>query len=67
MPEDISVAGFGNYEISSLINPALTTVDFPYEKLGKYAIQSLIRKIDGGNEKKIQKTKPKLILRDSLK
>lgn len=67
IPEDISVAGFGNYEISSLINPALTTVDFPYEKLGEYAIQSLIRKIDGGNEKKIQKTKPKLILRDSLR
>lgn len=67
IPDDISVAGFGNYEISSLVNPSLTTVDFPYEKLGRLAIESLINEIEGNKKEKIRPVKAKLILRDSSK
>lgn len=67
IPDDISVAGFGNYEISSIINPALTTVDFPYEKLGTDAIKSLIDQIEGNEKDVIEPAEARLILRDSTK
>ena len=67
IPDDISVAGFGNYEISSIINPALTTVDFPYEKLGTDAIKSLINQIEGNEKEIIEPAEARLILRDSTK
>lgn len=67
IPDDISVAGFGNYEISSIINPALTTVDFPYEKLGTDAIKSLINQIEGNEKELIEPAEARLILRDSTK
>lgn len=67
IPDDISVAGFGNYEISSIINPALTTVDFPYEKLGTDAIKSLINQIEGNEKDVIEPAEARLILRDSTK
>lgn len=67
IPDDISVAGFGNYEISSIINPALTTVDFPYEKLGTDAIKSLINQIEGNEKDVIEPAGARLILRDSTK
>lgn len=67
IPDDISVAGFGNYEISSIINPALTTVDFPYEKLGTDSIKSLINQIEGNEKDVIEPAEARLILRDSTK
>lgn len=67
IPDDISVAGFGNYEISSIINPALTTIDFPYEKLGTDAIKSLINQIEGNEKDVIEPAEARLILRDSTK
>lgn len=67
IPDDISVAGFGNYEISSIVNPALTTVDFPYEKLGTDAIKSLINQIEGNERKIIDPAEARLVLRDSTK
>lgn len=67
IPDDISVAGFGNYEISSIINPALTTVGFPYEKLGTDAIKSLINQIEGNEKDVIEPAGARLILRDSTK
>ena len=67
IPDDISVAGFGNYEISSITNPSLTTVDFPYDKLGRLAIESLINIIEGNKKEIIRPVKAKLMLRDSSK
>lgn len=47
VPEDISVIGFDNIEISKYIKPALSTVHQPRAKLGKTAIKSLISLIEG--------------------
>lgn len=65
IPEEISVAGFGNYEISSLVSPALTTVAFPYEELGRLAIADLLGQIEGKNMEVKNPISPKLIVRDS--
>lgn len=67
IPDEISVAGFGDYEISPLINPPLTTVAFSYEKLGKLAIESLIAAIEGNKSIKAKQIEPKLIVRNSCR
>ena len=48
VPTDIIVAGFGGYEISSVVYPPLTTVAFNYEELGKKVANCLLKSI--GNE-----------------
>lgn len=45
VPEDISVAGFGDIKISSLYRPRLTTVREPYYDYGAVAIRKIIKKI----------------------
>lgn len=43
IPEDISVTGFGDYQISSYLTPALTTVHYDYNKAGHIAAKSIVR------------------------
>ena len=42
IPEDISIIGFDNSELSSYIDPPLTTVNVPNEYMGKLAAQRMI-------------------------
>ncbi|MGX8793019.1 LacI family DNA-binding transcriptional regulator [Oceanobacillus oncorhynchi] len=43
IPEDISLTGFGNYQISSYLTPELTTVHYDYYKAGHIAAKSIVR------------------------
>lgn len=42
VPDDISLIGFGGYEIASLITPKLVSVRFDSEKAGKIAASTII-------------------------
>ena len=42
VPEEISVTGFGGYDVGAVVYPALTTIDFDYELLGMKAAQYLL-------------------------
>nr|MDQ3321939.1 substrate-binding domain-containing protein [Acidobacteriota bacterium] len=42
VPRDISVVGFDDIAFSSLIEPALTTVNLPLGELGKLAVEALM-------------------------
>ena len=46
VPKDIGVAAVGNAEISSLIHPQLTTIDFKAYEIGKISAQNLISRIN---------------------
>ncbi|MEG0366106.1 MAG: LacI family DNA-binding transcriptional regulator [Coprobacillus sp.] len=46
VPEDISLMGFGGYEISSYMAPSLTTVRFDNEKTGQLASQTIVHLIE---------------------
>lgn len=52
MPDDISLVGFGGYEISSFITPSLTTIRFENEEAGCIAGRTLIDLIE---EKEVSK------------
>ncbi|GAB3896815.1 LacI family DNA-binding transcriptional regulator [Spirosoma agri] len=47
IPSDIAVVGFNNDPVSTVIEPNLTTIDYPGEKMGEVAAQSLINHLNG--------------------
>ena len=46
VPKNIGVAAVGNAEITSLIHPQLTTIDFKAYEIGKIAAENLIARIN---------------------
>lgn len=68
IPEEISVVGFSNSVNSTIISPALTTVDQPGDKIGRTAVKYLINEIVDPKDDIVTKTveiKTSLIVRDS--
>ncbi len=57
VPEDISVIGFDDIPLASLVNPALTTIAQPIYEIGREAMSLLIKNIE-----KKDLTKSKIIL-----
>ncbi|MDD3809027.1 MAG: LacI family DNA-binding transcriptional regulator [Erysipelotrichaceae bacterium] len=47
VPEDVSLIGFGGYDITSLISPSLTSFRFESEYAGKLAVDTMIDLING--------------------
>ncbi|MDO7172048.1 LacI family DNA-binding transcriptional regulator [Mariniflexile sp. AS56] len=53
VPEDISIVGFSNWFMSSVISPTLTTINQPGFEMGKVAFKQLYKEM-----KRIKKNKP---------
>ncbi|MEG0591703.1 MAG: LacI family DNA-binding transcriptional regulator [Coprobacillus sp.] len=53
-PNDISLIGFGGYEISTYMSPSLTTIRFENEETGKKAGATIIKLIEGETIDKLQ-------------
>lgn len=47
VPEDIAIAGFGDFELSSMITPGLTTVGIPAEEIGRQTAVHLLDRMSG--------------------
>lgn len=47
VPDDVSLVGFGGYEVSSLLDPGLTTIRFENEEAGCIAGRTIIDMIEG--------------------
>jgi len=45
VPNDISVVGFSNWFMSSVISPSLTTINQPGFKIGKAAFKQLYKEL----------------------
>lgn len=68
VPEDVSVMGFDNIPIAGAFLPALSTVHYPAQEIGRLAAIMLMDSIQSGadqTELTMQLT-PKLVLRDSV-
>ncbi|MEJ6952134.1 LacI family DNA-binding transcriptional regulator [Natronospora cellulosivora (SeqCode)] len=64
IPDDFAIVAYGESVISSIINPPLTVVAEPLQKLGKYAAEYLIQLIEGKTpEERIKVLEPVLKLR----
>jgi LacI family transcriptional regulator len=47
IPEDISFIGFDHFDLSDVINPPLTVVEQPTDKLGELAARTVLRRVKG--------------------
>jgi DNA-binding LacI/PurR family transcriptional regulator len=47
VPDDVSVVGFDDIQSSAYINPPLTTVRQPLQKMGEMAARTLLERIEG--------------------
>jgi DNA-binding LacI/PurR family transcriptional regulator len=65
VPDDISVIGFDDIDISEFYEPPITTVNNPIVRQGKLAVDSLIGIIQGKEEGKLEKLEGTLIVRKS--
>jgi len=67
VPEDISVIGFDNVEVSSMINPPLTTINQPSFETGRLACKQLLDSLEDNEVSDISITlEPTLIERKSV-
>ncbi len=69
VPDDISIVGFDDLDISSYIDPPLTTVSQPLYEMGTQAARRLIAMVNGSKDEKpqIKIMKTRLIKRKSVK
>jgi len=50
IPEDISLIGFDNVEMASIVQPPLTTISLPISEIGKAAVDIIVRQISGKDQ-----------------
>ena len=65
VPEEISIVGFDNLELSMHSNPPLTTIDVPAEQMGTAAAGYILRSLNGELVSKQNPVEVELILRES--
>ncbi len=63
VPEDIAIVSFNNDAISKIVQPKLTTIDYPGEEMGEKAAQSLIAQLE---KKPAATTMDTIIVRSEL-
>ncbi|MBU5453849.1 LacI family DNA-binding transcriptional regulator [Caproiciproducens sp. MSJ-32] len=67
IPDEISVAGFGGYDIGLAVHPTITTVEINYETLGEKTSDLILSYINGEEIDIDRKVPLKLIKRESVK
>lgn len=71
IPDQVSVVGFSNEPLTSLIEPPMTTVEQPGFEMGQMATRLLLQEIDNKNEDQLKpekkELKAELVIRKSTK
>lgn len=67
VPDEVSVAGFGGYDVGTVSYPTLTTVAFDYELIGMKTAQGILDLIEGKELEENKETSLKLIERESVR
>jgi LacI family transcriptional regulator len=68
IPDDIAVVGFNNDVISRLVEPTLSTINYPGAELGQIAAQNLVDHLNGSKDIKLTSTivvRSDLVIRES--
>lgn len=67
IPRDIAVAGFNNETVATVIEPNLTTINYPGQEMGEICASILIRKLTKSQDENLNRVvlRHQLIVRDS--
>ncbi|CAI6041257.1 Catabolite control protein A [Paenibacillus sp. JJ-100] len=66
IPQELSVTGFGGYDITEMIHPTLTTVKYHYLQAGKLAAKHISRLVEGESVRQQTIVDVELIPRESV-
>lgn len=66
VPRDLSITGFDDIELASVISPELTTMHVPHKSMGQTAARALVRMIETGVVPAPVRLTPRLTLRGTL-
>ena len=66
VPEDISITGFDDIDLATIVCPALTTVHVPHREMGRQAAKRLMDMLAGNDAGKNASLDTHLVLRESL-
>lgn len=66
VPDDLSVIGFDNVYFTRYMNPALSTVNYPVDVMGRMAARGVLRDVYGHKDLEVQyRFQPRLVMRAS--
>lgn len=66
VPEDVSITGFDDIELSRIVTPTLTTVHVPHRKMGHEAAVELVKMVEGKSDGSSMRLQSSIQLRQSL-
>ncbi|MFX3623638.1 MAG: LacI family DNA-binding transcriptional regulator [Ectobacillus sp.] len=66
VPNDVSITGFGGYEVTEVIHPGLTTAKFYYKEAGQTAAQSIVKLVNEEHVEELTISKYEIIERESV-
>ncbi|KMY48517.1 LacI family DNA-binding transcriptional regulator [Peribacillus loiseleuriae] len=66
VPEDLSITGFGGYEVTDLIHPSITTAKFFYKEAGNIAAKNMVKMVNKEEIDKVTFSKYEIIKRESV-
>ncbi|WP_368645232.1 LacI family DNA-binding transcriptional regulator [Alkalibacterium putridalgicola] len=67
VPEDFSLSGFGGYETTAYTSPTITTVSYPYRKMGIKAVEKLVALINQEEILEVIEMSNELVINQSTK
>lgn len=65
IPDDCSLAAFGNPDFVRYATPAITTVDLPVSAAGRAAVELALRRMERPEEKEVRMLETSLLIRDT--
>ncbi|WP_059104760.1 LacI family DNA-binding transcriptional regulator [Shouchella shacheensis] len=66
VPKDVSITGFGGYEVTDLIHPGITTAKFFYREAGEMAAKQMVNLVNGQEVPRRMRSAYELIEKESV-
>ncbi|MFD1886808.1 LacI family DNA-binding transcriptional regulator [Paenibacillus wenxiniae] len=66
IPGQLSITGFGGYDVTEVVHPALTTIRYPYQEAGKIAAQDIVKLVHRQHVQMVTVMDYELLQRESV-